>query len=81
MAKYPNFEGELLTSIRSHSQSTNLKIDVMGCQTALYEWADSYDSKVCVLTLRCSCYLSNTNTEAGLGASQQMHCTHPEGQY
>lgn len=21
--------------------------DVMGCQTAVYEWADSYDSKVC----------------------------------
>jgi len=20
--------------------------DVMGCQTAVYEWADSYDSKV-----------------------------------
>lgn len=24
--------------------------DVMGCQTAVYEWADSYDSKVCCLS-------------------------------
>lgn len=23
----------------------------MGCQSALYEWADSYDSKVCFTTI------------------------------
>jgi hypothetical protein len=26
--------------------SANVDADVMGCQSACYEWADSYDSKV-----------------------------------
>jgi hypothetical protein len=48
---YPTFEGELLSKITVRFPRTNnVKTDVMGCQAALFEWTESYDSKVCVLT-------------------------------
>jgi len=76
---YPTFEGELLSSIQPHSsQSTKLETDVMGCQAILFEWAESYDSKVCALT---PASLPKNNIESGLGASPQVHRPHPEGQY
>ena len=46
MAKYPTFEGARYQNQVKHDiyLLTN-RTEVMGCQTACFEWADSYDSK------------------------------------
>lgn len=43
MTKYPEFQGEFCTLLARCS--TDYFADVMGCQAALFEWADSYDAK------------------------------------
>jgi hypothetical protein len=52
----------------------------MGCQAALFEWAESYDSKVCVLTA-IMLLPFESNLKVGLGTSKQLHRTHFKGEY
>jgi hypothetical protein len=46
MATQPTFEGPPLPLVFTHHQPplTHQK-EVLGCQAALYEWAESYDTK------------------------------------
>lgn len=45
MPKYPEFQGESQCDHMSDCSSLTELADVMGCQAALFEWADSYDAK------------------------------------
>jgi Scytalone dehydratase len=45
MATQPTLEGPPLPLVFTHHQPLTHQKDVLGCQAALYEWAESYDTK------------------------------------
>ena len=45
MATQPDFEGPPLLFVFTHHQPLTHQKDVLGWQAALYEWAESYDTK------------------------------------
>ena len=47
--------------------------DVMGCQTAVYEWADSYDSKVRVPSKRTLIVLTKHRTGTVYASASPQH--------
>ena len=46
MTKPPQYEGQLGLRVLDQDQGTDVeRLDVLGCQAALFDWAESYDSK------------------------------------
>jgi hypothetical protein len=49
MAITPSFEGKSHAHFyRNQSPDAHSDLEVMSCEAALFEWAESYDTKVCV---------------------------------